>query len=345
MAHHRALQLFYRGVTLRLIPLTGFVWLSAIMTLGAAPPESSPQSVVFEFADLATSRTLLAKEDTYTKALSPFDRKVRMGLQEDPGTRAHLNFMADQAQAWSAKPKEAVEAAIKALQDPLLSLGIRLKQPIRLIHTTGREESGAAYTRGSEIMLPPQETGSLKKPPTRLVAHELFHVISRQHPRLRDQLYALIGFKKANPINLPSNLAHLKITNPDAPIIEHVIQLKLSPEQTVTVAPVLIAKHDFRADRQKGLFGYLSFKLMQVSQTPDGWEPALAEDGPLYHSPQTPDFARQIGRNTGYIIHPEEILADNFSLLVTDGNITDRWLTDQIRDTLTTYFAKTTETN
>jgi hypothetical protein len=27
-------------------------------------------------------------------------------------------------------------------------------------------------------------------------------------------------------------------------------------------------------------------------------------------------FFEQIGRNTGYIIHPEEILADNFVLLV-----------------------------
>jgi hypothetical protein len=27
-------------------------------------------------------------------------------------------------------------------------------------------------------------------------------------------------------------------------------------------------------------------------------------------------FHEQIGRNTGYIIHPEEVLADNFVLLV-----------------------------
>jgi hypothetical protein len=29
-----------------------------------------------------------------------------------------------------------------------------------------------------------------------------------------------------------------------------------------------------------------------------------------------PDYARQIGRNTPYTIHPEEILAENFALLV-----------------------------
>jgi len=329
----------------RYSPIQVIIFALVLGPVDAAPPASIPAKIEFQFADVETSRALLGQEDVYTNALSPFDRKVRMGVQEDPGTKAHLEFLADQAQAWSPEPTAAVEAAIKAIHEPLMSLGIKLKTPISLIHTTGREEAGAAYTRGNEIILPPQETGTKSNPPTRLLAHELFHVISRQHPQLRDQLYELIGFKKANPIQLPASIAHLKITNPDAPIIEHVIQLKLSPEQTVTVAPVLIARHDYRADSKKGLFGYLSFKLMQVTATPDGWGPELGDQGPVYHSPQNPDFARQIGRNTGYIIHPEEILADNFSLLVTGGNITDRWLTDQIRDTMKTYFANPSESN
>ena len=28
------------------------------------------------------------------------------------------------------------------------------------------------------------------------------------------------------------------------------------------------------------------------------------------------DYAERVGRNTGYVIHPDEVLADNFSLLV-----------------------------
>ena len=31
-------------------------------------------------------------------------------------------------------------------------------------------------------------------------------------------------------------------------------------------------------------------------------------------------FVEQIGRNTGYIIHPEEILAENFAQLATGEN-------------------------
>ena len=31
---------------------------------------------------------------------------------------------------------------------------------------------------------------------------------------------------------------------------------------------------------------------------------------------KVPSYHDQIGRNTGYIIHPEEVLADNFTLLL-----------------------------
>jgi hypothetical protein len=326
-------------------PIQGIFFTLVLGPVHAAPPAFKPAKIEFQFADVETSRALLATEDIYTNAMSPFDRKVRMSAQQDPGTKNYMKFVASQAQTWSPEAIEAVNQAIDALKDPLASLGIKLNAPVSLIHTTGREEAGAAYTRGNEIILPPQETGTKSNPPTRLLAHELFHVISRQHPELRDQLYEMIGFEKANPIQLPANITHLRITNPDAPIIEHVMRLKLSPETSVTVAPILIAKTDYQADRKQGLFGYLSFKLMQVKETPDGWIAEISDQNPIYHSPQTPDFKRQIGRNTGYIIHPEEILADNFALLITDGKITDEWVTDQMRAEIKTYFDDSTKSN
>jgi len=46
--------------------------------------------------------------------------------------------------------------------------------------------------------------------------------------------------------------------------------------------------------------------------------PALREGEPvLLAVSAVSGFSEQVGRNTGYIIHPEEILADNFALMVT----------------------------
>ena len=40
---------------------------------------------------------------------------------------------------------------------------------------------------------------------------------------------------------------------------------------------------------------------------------------PVLASPEeVSGFFEQVGRNTKYVIHPEEILADNFALLILD---------------------------
>ncbi len=46
-------------------------------------------------------------------------------------------------------------------------------------------------------------------------------------------------------------------------------------------------------------------------------------------------FYEQVGRNTGYIIHPEEILADNFALLVlAQKNVRSPQILDDMRTIL-----------
>ena len=44
----------------------------------------------------------------------------------------------------------------------------------------------------------------------------------------------------------------------------------------------------------------------------------IEEDGPsLYDVDELGGFFEQVGENTDYIIHPDEILADNFAFLLT----------------------------
>ena len=56
---------------------------------------------------------------------------------------------------------------------------------------------------------------------------------------------------------------------------------------------------------------------MVVEKTGDSWAPALkGGEAQLLDSNMVPDFLRPIGQNTGYVIHPEGVLADNFVMLV-----------------------------
>lgn len=306
--------------------------------------EPQPSDVVraggieFHFASADQARQVLGRRDRFVDQMSPFDREARMQTTQDPGIEAYLDFVVGEARDWSAAGQAAVSRAIELLDDPLSELALPEVGPILLVHTTGREESGAAYTRGSAIVLPPHYTGTPENPKQRLIAHELFHVISRKHPELRDKLYSIIGFRFVGPLAPPASLAERTITNPDAPVIEHVIDLKLADDSSATVSPILFSPSEFDPQKSRRLFGYLQFRLMEVKRGDQRkWSAKLDGGEPILHVPEIADFHRQIGRNTGYIIHPEEILAENFASLVTGSKVKDQWLIDAMEKTFVSY--------
>ena len=309
---------------------------AAVGQVACVPPSEGIHAggIEFRFATADQGRALLTQEDVFIQNLSPFDRQVRMHTESDPGKDTFLRFVAGEVIEWPEQDCVAIRKALELLDKPLSGLDLPIDGPVLLVHTTGREESGAAYTRGSAIVLPQGKTGSPKKPPQRLIAHELFHVLSRTDRECRDQLYSIIGFQPTGEISLPKNISDRRITNPDAPQISHAIRVRLGDGQSVMLAPVLLAKSGFDPN-QPSLFHYIDFRLMEVRQDAGNlWVPETVEGEAILHDPSIPDFHRQIGGNTGYIIHPDEILADNFAILVTGAKAKDTWIIDAMRGVL-----------
>jgi hypothetical protein len=64
-------------------------------------------------------------------------------------------------------------------------------------------------------------------------------------------------------------------------------------------------------------FRYLEFRLMAIDRK--SAKATLKDGKPLLLKPDAVEgFYEQIGRNTGYIIHPEETLANNFVHLMME---------------------------
>lgn len=187
------------------------------------------------------------------------------------------------------------------------------------VKTTGNEEGGAAYTRANAIIFPKDDLRSPIEMIPKMICHELFHVISRESPDLREKLYAAIGFVKRNEVPFPLELKSRKITNPDAPRNDHCIHLQVGGKDC-WVIPILFSNTE-KYDVKRGgeFFNYLELQFLLVEKDDD-----TSAVTPIYHDnrPEFLDLSRasgfyeQVGRNTGYIIHPEEILADNFALLI-----------------------------
>jgi hypothetical protein len=198
-----------------------------------------------------------------------------------------------------------------------------LPSVVTFVKTTGLEEGRAAYCRGASVILPENVLGEQSDQLRTTVYHELFHVFSSHHPELRARLYAIVGFEPGPEIALPPDLARRRLTNPDAPRLDAFIRVRVDGKST-PVTPLLLGKSDLYDEKVGGpFFRQMDFRLLVLEESGRGMVPARSAAGaPRLLPPQdAPDYVERVGRNTEYIIHPEEILADNFVLLVDGAKV------------------------
>ena len=273
------------------------------------------------FTSVVKGKEILLVRDEFIKQLSPFDKSARLKVQKDVTEKEFLVFISRQVLSWRADEEKKVLIAIEKIKLGLAKFCLNFPSTIYLIKTTGKEEGNAAYTRGQAIIIPQDRLESSQERLTHLVAHELFHILSRYQKELREQLYQVIGFKKYNKHIFPTDLEDQKITNPDAPRNFHWIRIKFK-DNFFWAAPILFSKTK-RYDSEQGdsFFQYLEFRLLLVSST-DGELPLISDeyDFKMVKVEEVSGFFDQIGRNTQYVIHPEEIIAENFVFIVLEEN-------------------------
>ena len=262
-----------------------------------------------EFASVDQGARMLGASDEFVERMSPFDRAARLKSGEAVSREQYLAFVAKNVLAWEDSERAAVEAALGSVRERLVRYLPALPKTVYLVKTTGSEEGEAAYTRGLAIVIPKKLLGAKAEGLASILSHELFHVMSRHDAALRERLYGSIGFEACPEVALPADLAPLRITNPDAPRNDHCIRVRLEGEP-VCATPVLYADAAYDTKRGGEFFNYMQFQMLVPGAK--GSEPRLVGLGKLT------GFSEQVGTNTDYVIHPEEILAENFALLVLD---------------------------
>lgn len=289
---------------------------SAWAGLAGAQVRLTNQCVV-RFASAEQGVAAITADDRFTQNLSRFDLQARLRTGGDVTFTQWKKMVAGEIQEWDEEERAKLTAACEALRDRLAKFSFPLPDEIYFVNSSGKEEGNAAYCRGKHIVIPDvvltRDSSELEK----LLTHELFHIISNQHPELRADLYAIVGFQECPEITIHPSLKERRITNPDAPAIDCVIKLQ-EGEKVVRAAPILYSStEDFDPKKERGMFAHLVFKLMVVVPDGRGWKAVDQGGRAVVLDPKgVPDFQEKIGRNTNYIIHPEEILADNFVHLV-----------------------------
>ena len=305
-------------VIVLLIPATATAQIQGAAANESSCKQSQTLSACVAFADLHRAQKTLGHKDRWANQLSDFDLGARQKTAEPTSLKEFLDFAADAGRDWTALEKTNWTEVVDKLSDAMGGLNLRMPT-IDLVKTSGEEELGAAgYTRRNAIMLSQSVTALPTTDPRRayfLLAHEVFHVLSRTDPLLRDDLYALLGFKNVDGFEYPAELEDRRLSNPDAFEYLHTLTVQ-SGSESVDVMPVIQSLLPLNEVIQlPNFFDALDIVLLSVDA---GTGEALRDgNGDLikYNFGNT-NWIPLMLRNSSFIIHPEEILADNFATLM-----------------------------
>jgi hypothetical protein len=269
------------------------------------------QDAAFVFADRPQARAVLEARDEYVRATGELERSAKMRSADPVDEERFATRMGQQALAWDGPERRRLEPVLARL-DRFVS-GMKWRRPARILMVKASDNlmGGLPHTRANAIVLPQSELSRESEYLSYIVAHELFHVLSRADPELREELYAAIGFRACARVDMSEALRRLRITNPDAVESGHVVQVRVGGRRVEALPFVHLPRGQF--DPRAGFTAHLTVSWLPVERSGKGC--SIASDPQSLRPDELEGLYEQIGRNTEYIMHPEEILADNFALL------------------------------
>ena len=255
---------------------------------------------MFSLIDGVEAMNKLSSMDDYLDQMDIFDfesRLMKTILDVKTGLSLYRELIRLQVIKWSSKLITEFNRSLGRLTyiDQLKSL---IPSKVNVIVTKAKLERGAAYCRHLDvIVIPYYIVGD-----SNTLAHELFHIISRNNITIREQLYQSIGF---NPLGFRLKISRnkIKVTNPDALYNEHYIDIKSS-----SVVPYIYSFKQYNIE-DTDFFKYIKLGLINMSNT----------HNQLDINVSTADYFNEFNDIDSMMnrSHPEEIMATYFSRILT----------------------------
>lgn len=305
--------------------------------LALTPALAEDVAFSYRFADAGEAAGLLLSNRAYYEGLNQNDLNFRM--QKLGATLEELEaFAAAQTLDFTDAEKAAIDGAMAAIEAICRERGYALPavDSIVFAKTTMREECGAgAYTHGTQIYLGQYSMDvALSKDPEdvayfrAIVAHELFHCLTRNHPDFRADMYAILGFKVADAdYDFAPAVRERIISNPDVERHNSCATFDINGEM-VDCAVVFTTARPFQKPGDSFFDGEMA-GLVPVD-----------DPGTMYTADDAANFWDVFGRNTDYVVDPEEALAENFSYTIIYGPDELEFKTPEIIEAIDRYLLR-----
>ncbi len=179
----------------------------------------------------------------------------------------------------------------------------------------------AYYTRENIIVVPEQALAKRDYDEfLRVMLHEISHIVTRTHPSVKAQLYALIGFKHIDgQLVIGDSLKNRILTNPDGIDQNWGTTLTTTGNNTAFALPLLYAKTTNISPTSSEFMANMGFNYFELAANADGKSFDVLTRGTKQQSTLNTEGINKMFKdsyNTEYIIHPDEIVADNFAILM-----------------------------
>lgn len=287
---------------------------------------SIDQKIPLEYMALAEAKNYICtdKTDNFFKNVRALDIAVQMqkplnSLSDKPVEDYKL-FLKNNTLEFTDSDKLKLKNVFNTIRQKLEKINIDVDlNHIKLIKVTGKGYgSPAFYTRMEAIVIPEEQLSLPDDALESVMLHEIFHIYSRYHPEIIQKIYAIIGFEKldtdfiiADPV-----LSERMLLNPDGLNMDYYIPLFDEKGNRLDAVPVIYSTQTDYTEEIPDFFTYLKFDLYRLLRK-NGKNIAVStgiesDIGAEYMN----SFFNTIGDNTQYIIHPDEIMADNFMLMV-----------------------------
>ena len=274
-----------------------------------------------EFLSQTNAAESLISDDAFFDRLSAFDRAARMKVSRAPSKEEFLKFVQSAAQFWTESEVTRIKEAFFEIDKKLAGFQINYPDVIHFIKTSGEEEGHAPYTRGNAIVLPKNVINGFKDHLVPTLVHELFHILSKNDPRLRRDLYRLIGFRPIEgKVVLDLGDGVSTVTNPDGAFDDYSVYVSVNGEEE-SVVPILVSDVlTGDIDLNFNFFKHIRLVFLKLKNSLFGSDGGASEK-PYFEMNEVAGYFEQIGVNSkgGLVlsyIHPDEVMAENFVKLV-----------------------------
>lgn len=262
------------------------------------------------FLDKENTSRLLGTKDEYIMHYTEADIMLRGGKSIDN----ILEIFTRQALDWKLEEIEKIKRVLCKIDDTLNNMNFKYTiQSFFVAKTTGLEEGGEVfYTRGNALVISEGRLSLSIEVLYSNLSHELFHVFSKQNESIRTELYKMIGFKKCENLLVSDVFKSTMVTNPDG------MELYYRKIKDCCFVPVILKKNNTfgKLFEDIGVF-YPKLKILENCE--------LLQFDKMNRiiqlsKSQHDEYVKEVG---GEIIfndhHPDEILADIFCYLLSEG--------------------------